>query len=73
MTYSGCPEFFLRNLIQAGKLRHFRISPKSQILVRPSWFDEYVDRETQKVPKASTRKKRILKERARRIVEELLA
>ncbi len=42
VTYSGCSEGFLRMLIRTGQLRYFQ-SPK-RILVRTSWFDEYVDR-----------------------------
>lgn len=44
VTYSKCSERYLRGKIKAGEIRSWRASPASKILVRPSWFDDFVDR-----------------------------
>ncbi len=41
--YSGLSAGYLRELIQLGKLRHFRAKARGKILVHTSWFDEYAE------------------------------
>jgi len=43
MSFEVCSERFLRRAIKSGELKHSRNSPHGQILVRLSWFDDWVE------------------------------
>jgi len=43
VSFEVCSETFLRRAIKSGKLKSFRNSPRGQILVRLSWFDDWVE------------------------------
>jgi hypothetical protein len=64
VSFSGCTEGLLRKAIKAGELKHYRNSPRGKILVRTSWFDEWVDRQPGE-------RFRVYKQ-ARQFVQELL-
>ncbi len=43
VSFEVCSEGFLRRAIKSGELKHFRNSPRGKILVRLSWFDDWVE------------------------------
>jgi len=43
VSFEVCSETFLRRAIKSGELKSFRNSPHGQILVRQSWFDDWVE------------------------------
>ncbi len=65
VSFEVCSERFLRRAIKSGELKSFRNSPRGQILVRLSWFDEWV--ETQEGDEFRIHRK------VQRIVQRILA
>jgi len=51
--YSGRCETYLRGLIRSGELKHFRETPRGKILVRASWFDDFVERRISRLEEAN--------------------
>jgi len=82
VSFEVCSERFLRRAIKSGELKSFRNSPHGQILVRLSWFDDWVEtqegKEFRSYQRASQCIQRILAEdaalevRAERAVQEIL-
>ena len=65
VSYSGCSERYLRKKIQSKEIRSWRARPGNRILVRTSWFDEFVGRKMEAANAIS--------EKAKRFVDKLLA
>jgi len=82
MSFEVCSEGFLRRAIKSGELKHSRNSPHGQILVRLSWFDDWVETQEGKefriYQRAKQAVRRILGEdaaleaRAERAVQKIL-
>ena len=62
--YSGLSKGYLRELIQRGKLRHFRAKARGKILVHTSWFDEFAE--------ARERQNRLIPDEVRAFGKEIL-
>ena len=65
MSYSGCSERYLREKIKSKEIRSWGATNGNRILVRTSWFDEFVERTMD--PSNAVR------EEAKRFVDKLLA
>ncbi len=81
VSFEVCSERFLRKAIKSGELKSFRDSPRGQILVRQSWFDEWVEtqegeefrihRKVQRIVQRILADDAALEEKAQRLFEKI--
>lgn len=68
VEYSRLSERYLRTLIATGQLKHFRTSPppRGKILVKQSWWDEYVEERLKAATRVSTEARAFVAELVKR-------
>ena len=81
VSFEVCSEGFLRRAIKSGDLKCIRNSPHGQILVRLSWFDDWVERQegeefrihrkVQRIVKRILADDAALEEKAQRLFEKI--
>ena len=81
VSFEVCSEGFLRRAIKSGELKSFRDSPRGQILVRQSWFDDWVEtqegeefrihRKVQRIVQRILADDAALEEKAQRLFEKI--
>jgi len=81
MSLEVCSEGFLRRAIKSGELKSFRNSPRGQILVRLSWFDDWAEtqegeefrihRKVQRIVQRILADDAALEEKAQRLFEKI--